>query len=366
MFEELKNNLSDLFEKALYEKFFSGAGVGISFLEGEKRNRFLHYYGKISYSSQTPVSAATFFDLASLTKPLATTCAILSLLKEKKLKLEDSLGIYFETKKHPEKKNIKIFHLLSHCSGLPAYRTYYKKIKNYPFEARKEKICEWILQEQLKYKPQSKTIYSDLGYILLYSIIEKLSGMSLEEYLQKNFPDYFGVSNELVFNPLNKKISNCAVTEFCDERKKMLCGEVHDENTFYLGGVSGHAGLFGTVQGVLRLVEHVFDIWMKKERNNSIESDTLKYFLEKKYVQESSWVLGFDTPSPDYSSAGQFMSKKSVGHLGFSGTSFWMDPEKKLIIILLTNRIHPSRNNEKIREFRPHFHNTVIESLGLR
>lgn len=366
MLEPVKRKLSPLFENAILKRYFSGAAVGISLFSGKKRIKYIGCYGTTAYSESNVIIPSTLFDLASLTKPLATTLAILCLLKQKKLSLEDSLDLYFDTKKSSDKSNIKIHHLLSHCSGLPAYRTYYKKLIHHPLIERKKIICDWIIKEKLEYKVQQNALYSDLGFILLDSIIEKRSGTSLEKYLQNSFPEYFGTSETLVFNPLKKNITDCAATEFCPQRKKILCGEVHDENTYYVGGISGQAGLFGGVECVLKVINHIFDIWSGSDINKNIESNTLKYFLEKKNIAGGSWVMGFDTPSSGYTSSGKYLSKKSVGHLGFSGTSFWIDPEKELVMVLLTNRIHPTRENDSIREFRPLFHDTVIENLDLK
>ena len=367
MFEPLKRNLIPLFEKAVTHKFFSGAAVGISLSTGIKRKNFIECYGKTAYSSNEIITPLSLFDLASLTKPLATAITFLCLVNEKKISLEDSLDLYFDTKFSPDNKSdIKIKHLLGHCSGLPAYKTYYKELAKYPFRERKKIICKWILSEKLEFIPQKKTLYSDLGYILLDSIVEKKTGTSLEKYLQHSFPEMYGKSELLLFNPLQKNIKNCVATEFCSERRKLLCGEVHDENTFYVGGVSGQAGLFGSVKSVLNITSKILDMWAGIEKNKNIDNNTLKLFLETKNVAKSSWVLGFDTPSEGYTSSGRYLDKRSVGHLGFSGTSFWIDPEREVVIVLLTNRIHPTRENNSIREFRPLFHDTVIESLGLQ
>jgi serine-type D-Ala-D-Ala carboxypeptidase len=361
----LEKNLNTLFKKGLFDSFFSGAAVGVALYVGQKRKVFKECYGKISYASDQIVTPSTFFDLASLTKPLVTTLAVLSLIKEKKLSLDSCLDNYFESKITHEKRDIKIYHLLNHCSGLPAYRPFYKEFSHYPLSERKNRICQSILEEKLEYIPQTKAVYSDLGFILLDSIIEKITGTSLEIYIQKRLENLYGSAHHLIFNPFKKNIKNCAATEKCPWRKKVLCGEVDDENTFSVGGVSGQAGLFGTIDGVLNVTSHLLDIWQGVDENKSIDREQLEYFLELKKVKDSSWVLGFDTPSPEYSSGGKYLSSTSVGHLGFTGTSFWIDPERELVMVLLTNRVHPTRDNETIRQFRPLFHDTVIESLGL-
>lgn len=364
-FCELKEGLNTLFKAAISDTYFSGAAVGVSLFSGRKRKVFTECYGRTAFSSPEKIKCSTFFDLASLSKPLATTMAILCLIKEKKIDLDENIGNFFDTGISPEKKDIQIAHLLSHTSGLPAYRTFYKDIINFPVSERKKILCQSILKEPLEYTPHTQSLYSDLGFILLDSIIEKKTGMFLDKYLEKKMPEYFGVPGGLVFNPLEKKIKNCACTEKCSWRKKVLCGDVHDENTWAVGGVSGQAGLFGTIESVLKITNHILDIWLDKEKETHIDRETLKYFLESRKIKNSSWVMGFDTPSPEYSSGGKYLNRKSVGHLGFTGTSFWIDPEKELVMVLLTNRVHPSRENNGIRIFRPLFHDTVIETLRL-
>lgn len=362
----LENKLKKLFKKALFDRFFSGAAIGIALHVGQKRKVFKECYGNISYSSDHIVTPSTFFDLASLTKPLVTTLVVLSLIKENKMSLDSCLANYFESEIIHDKRDIKIYHLLNHCSGLAAYRPFYKEFSHYPLSERKNRICQSILEDKLEYIPQTKAVYSDLGFILLDTIIEKITRSSLEIYIQDKLKKFYGSAQHLVFNPLKKNIKNCAATEKCPWRKKVLYGEVDDENTFSVGGISGQAGLFGTIDGVLNITTHILDIWKGVDENKNIDREQLKYFLESKKVKDSSWVMGFDTPSPEYSSGGKYLSNTSVGHLGFTGTSFWIDPDRELVMVLLTNRVHPTRDNDTIRKLRPLFHDTVIESLGLK
>jgi CubicO group peptidase (beta-lactamase class C family) len=155
-----------------------------------------------------------------------------------------------------------------------------------------------------------------------------------------------------------------AATEDCPWRKRIIRGEVHDENAFSLGGYSGHAGLFGTANEVYTLADMVKAHYFEK-RSDLLKPDTVKTFLKKQRTEEScTWALGWDTPSPENSSSGRFFSRQSVGHLGFTGTSLWMDLDKDVVIIFLTNRIHPTRNNDGIKVFRPRIHDLVMEELG--
>jgi CubicO group peptidase (beta-lactamase class C family) len=162
-----------------------------------------------------------------------------------------------------------------------------------------------------------------------------------------------------------KKLENYAFMEECPFRQRMLRGEVSDENAHALGGVAGHAGLFGTMEGVLLFAVHLLDQWQGREEHPGYRSRDLRKFLKKQKIPGSTWALGFDTPSPTGSSGGKYLSPVSVGHLGFTGTSFWIDPVRELVMVLLSNRVHPSRENERIKKFRPLLHDAVIENLGM-
>jgi len=154
-----------------------------------------------------------------------------------------------------------------------------------------------------------------------------------------------------------------AATGFCSWRKRIIQGEVHDENAYATGGFSGHAGLFGDARSVYSITKMLLDHWRGK-RSDFFEPDTVReFFRVQKIVQDSTWALGWDTPSDDGSSSGRYFSKQSVGHSGFTGVSIWMDLQRAIIVILLTNRIHPSRDNQKIRSFRPIIHDLIMYPL---
>lgn len=331
------------------------------------RQKKIFSYGYAALQPQLiKMNVATFFDLASLTKPLATTLAILCLIKEKKISLNEPLYSLLEKSLPPDKKNITLKQLLAHSSGLPAHREYYKKLIDYPLHRRKNLIISWLLREKLFWSPGTKVLYSDLGFILLGRIVEIKGGDNLDIFVAKRIYKPLGLENGLFFRPacrneLEKK--EFAATEDCAWRHKILCGEVHDDNCYAMGGVAGHAGLFGDIESVLRLTVFILDQWLGRASHPNYRNSDLQYFLKKRRdVEENTRTLGFDTPAKSCSSGGRFLSATSVGHLGYSGTSFWIDPVKELVIVLLTNRIHCSRNNEKIRKFRPVFHDAVIRA----
>jgi CubicO group peptidase (beta-lactamase class C family) len=204
-----------------------------------------------------------------------------------------------------------------------------------------------------------------LGFILLGALIENIAGVDLETLFSNCIINPFNRSLDLRFLSLENELKInkelVAATENCGWRKKQLQGEVHDEHCWLMGGVAGHAGLFGSIEGVMALCEDILDIWKDRTVHPAFPNALLQRALEKKHPKES-WCLGFDTPS-GVSSSGRHLSPRSVGHLGFSGTSFWIDPEKDIVIVLLTNRIYPTKDNIKIREYRPFFHNYIMEKI---
>lgn len=221
------------------------------------------------------------------------------------------------------------------------------------------------MEEKLETEPGNIHCYSDLGFMLLGFIIEKITGEGLDTLVDKIIYTPLKLQKDLFFAGINKKKGKGYVcTEKCLWDLKMLCGTVHDDNCRVIGGVAGHAGLFGTLQGVIMLCEQLLSQWQERDQHPAYANSLLKRILTR--VEGSTWTMGFDTPSPQGSSSGMFFSKGSVGHLGFTGTSFWIDPVKECIAVLLTNRVHPNRDNEKIRQFRPLFHDTLMKGITKR
>lgn len=352
-----------LMQKGLLDKVFPGAVLLIS---REDSILFRKAYGYANIFTKCPMAEDTIFDLASLTKPLATTLAIMNLVQENKLDLEQSLGSVLPKFKKTEKEKIKMKHLLSHTSGLPDYRPYYKKLAKLSPGSRKDALMDLIAREPLIYQAGKKELYSDLGFMILRQVVEHISGKQLGRFVDEAVykplaPD---AGRGLFFADTDSKLQpwKYAATEFCPWRNTLLEGVVHDENAYVMGGVDGHAGLFGTAGGIYSLLSALLFIYYGISSTTVFESDLLKFFFKRQNNTEKT--LGFDTPSLHHASCGDFFSKKSVGHLGFTGTSFWMDLESSVIIILLTNRIHPSRDNTKIKTFRPKIHNEIMKSLS--
>ncbi|MFH1215194.1 MAG: serine hydrolase [Pseudomonadota bacterium] len=355
-----------LFQEAIAANVFPGAAVGVCLNHGGCEKTFSSVWGKSSLLSDSPqITRQTLFDLASLTKPLATTLAILSLEQAGNINLEDTLPTLLENEEiGADKNNITLRHLLNHCSGFAAHQPYYKKLIHIDPQKRKKWLLDAILREQLDYQPATESVYSDLGFILLGLIIERKSGLSLDDYVRLAVMEPVGLGDRIIFNPLAKKKTNFAATERCPWRNRVLSGEVHDDNTFVVGGVSGQAGLFGDIDSVLQLITLLLDVLANKTKHPSFSAERLRYYCQRQdMVKGSSWALGFDTPSIEESSAGNYISSNSAGHLGFTGTSFWIDRDRRVAVVLLTNRVHPSRENNQIKQFRPRFHDAFFSSL---
>jgi len=360
---QLNNILASQAATGLQQGVFCGISAGVSFGAGDQRIRAF-YSGGVTRNDAlgVDITKSTLFDLASLTKPLCSVLCALHLIDKGKLHWQSTLGPWFPL----DKQHITLQHLLQHTSGFPAYHPYFKLFPAQQHDKHKERLLESVSRESLVYATGSTSVYSDLGFMVLGKILEERSGSPLHHLFSSRIATPLGIEDQLRFMPLDfsphPNMSRIAATEVCPWRKKTLQGEVHDEHCWLLGGVAGHAGLFGTVEAVVRLCECLLDIWKGRASHPGFTAPLLIHALSSKHPH-SSWCLGFDTPSVGVSSSGKYFSPQSVGHLGFSGTSFWIDPEREVIVVLLTNRIHPSRENAKIRQFRPTFHDRIMEQI---
>ncbi|MBM4388323.1 MAG: beta-lactamase family protein, partial [Deltaproteobacteria bacterium] len=290
-----------------------------------------------------------------------------------KISLDDPLSKFFAMS-DSRFGAIRISHLLAHSSGLPAWRGFgaellagYGMEKAGSEEIRRE-FVERIFREKFVYGTGGKSDYSDLGFILLGGIIEKIGGDYLHALFEKYVSSPLGLRDSF-FTRSNQKpddatLERIAPTEFCPVRKRLVHGEVHDDNAFALGGAAGHAGLFSTSRDVATWANELLGAYLGKEPIFSHLKDIVRLFWSKKYSPAgSTWNLGFDSRSAYGSSSGKFFFPSSVGHLGFTGCSVWIDPEVELVVALLTNRVHPARENELIKKFRPEFHDAVFEAM---
>jgi serine-type D-Ala-D-Ala carboxypeptidase len=365
------------FAEAVEQEVIPGATIVV------RRGDAIAFEGAFGFRSITPdrqpMRIETVFDLSSLTKPLATTIAVMMLMRDGKLRLDDRVTRFCHDFGVHGKVRITFRNLLAHCSGLAAWRPFYAqiaeierggKVNFMASRGAKEYVYEQIHREKLDAPPATKTIYSDLNFMLLGEVIEQIGGVALDRFCR-----------DKIYRPLGLRASDFidismvrtrrlepvpemfAPTEVCPSRKRLLVGEVDDENAYAMGGVSGHAGLFAPVREVDRIACELLASY--HGTSDFVPQKVLREFWTRDTaVEGSTWALGWDTPSPQLSSSGRHFSPAAVGHLGFTGTSIWIEPERKLAISLLTNRVHPRRDNQAIRDFRPKIHDLVMETLN--
>lgn len=352
--------VDSLMRYAISDKVFPGA---VLLVAKDGSIVFFEAYGYANIFSKRKMTLNTIFDLASLTKPLATTLAVMSLIQQRKLGLEQTLESILPCFKKTDKGQIKIKSLLCHNSGLPGYREYYYKLSKLPFDARRKALKSLLVKESMLYPIGKKALYSDLGFMILGWVVETVAGKRLDHYVSDEIYRPLGIDSDkgLFFADLNSKpiTGRFAATEICLWRNTLLEGVVHDENAYMMGGIAGHAGLFGSAGSLHILLSSLLSDFYGSPSINLFGKDLLHTFF--KHQKGTDKALGFETPSLADSSCGDYFSKRSVGHLGFTGTSFWMDIKRNIIVILLTNRVHPSRKNDKIKFFRPKVHNAVMD-----
>ena len=326
-----------------------------------------------------PVQATTMYDLASLTKPLVTVTSVLLLIQHAKVALGDTVQEVLAELQGTPIGQATVRDLLTHRSGLPGWRPYYMQldargmVSGLPGgdQPAKHYVLEMIRDEPLIYVRGERSLYSDLGFMLLGFLVERLSGMALDLWCEEAIVRPLQ-ADPMMFRPMGRRaqsdvvrppvdISRIAPSEQDEWRNRLLRGEVHDENAAAMGGVAGHAGLFGTAESVLA----VSGAWLRGYygRESSLEGELVRQFTTRQEsAARSSWALGWDTPSAP-SSSGSSFSDRSFGHLGYTGTSLWIDPLCELEVVLLSNRVHPSRRNEKIKAFRPRIHDLVYREF---
>ncbi|MGH9803930.1 MAG: glycoside hydrolase family 3 N-terminal domain-containing protein [Candidatus Acidiferrales bacterium] len=350
--------IAALLRQAVGEGVAPGGVVAVGY---RGRLAMLEAEGRLRYDDDAGVQPDTLYDLASLTKVVATTTAAMMLYERGQLSLDTPVVNYIpELKRGPDaaaKQGILVRHLLTHSSGLPGYVRFYQEVKT------RAQLFDRIYELPLEYPTGSQSVYSDLGIILLGEVIERASGRSLDHFLQENLFGPLGMRGTM-FNPPRNLRDRIAPTEDDREfRHRLVRGEVHDENAFVMGGVAPHAGLFSTAGDLAVFCQMLLNGGVYAHRR-FLRRSTIELFTSRQPVPGSTRGLGWDTPS-EPSSGGQYLSRRAFGHTGFTGTSIWIDPEKKLFVILLTNRVHPTRTNERIRAFRPRLHDAVVQALGL-
>ena len=330
------------------------------------------------FQNGTLVEEQTVFDLASLTKPLVTTAILMMLVDEGLVCLNDPIGKHLKWLAGSPVADRTLSSLLSHASGLPAWRPYGEEaIARHGLGIAgtatiRASVKETLAGESL-HPVGTVSAYSDLGFMLLGWLVETLRGQPLDEAFADAIARPLGLHRTFFVRIREGRptkipcpLQAIAATEVLPTRGGLIQGVVHDDNAFVLGGVAGHAGLFSTASEVAKILYAMLDAWRGRE-DGLWRPETVRRFWSSSGdgPAGSTWRLGFDTPSSVASSCGSHPPEGAIGHLGFTGTSFWLHPPTGTGIVLLTNRVHPSRANEAIKTFRPRIHDEIWDALGM-
>lgn len=351
-----------LLERGVNDHAFPAACAEVGRLAGPL---WRQAFGAMTYDPYDhAITDDTVFDLASLTKAIATTTLVMRALDEGVLALDEPVSARLGEWRGTDRHGVTVRDLLTHCSGLPAYLPFFRD------HTRRVEFEPAICRTPLEYEPRSRAVYSDLGFILLGFILEDVRSPSRAPGRldpAASLSSQFGrvasfISPEpLAFNPPRAWRPRTAPTELDVWRGRTLTGEVHDENAWALGGAAGHAGLFGTAAAVGAFARALLHN-IAGDRVLAQPAIVQEFIRRRTDVPGSSRALGWDTMLPT-SSCGARLSSTAIGHTGFTGTSLWIDWERDLYVVLLTNRVHPTRENNRIRAIRPAFHDAVIEAL---
>lgn len=355
-------NAATLLQRGVNDHAFPAACAEVGRLAGPL---WRQAFGAMTYDPYDhAMTDDTVFDLASLTKAIATTTLVMRALDEGVLALDEPVSARLGEWRGTDRHGVTVRDLLTHSSGLPAYLPFFRD------HTGRVEFEPAICRTPLEYEPRSRAVYSDLGFILLGFILEDARSPSRAPGRldpAASLSSQFGrvasfISPEpLAFNPPRAWRPRTAPTEFDAWRGRTLTGEVHDENAWALGGAAGHAGLFGTAAAVGAFARALLRS-IAGDRVLAHPAIVQEFIRRRTDVPGSSRALGWDTMLPT-SSCGARLSSTAIGHTGFTGTSLWIDWERDLYVVLLTNRVHPTRENNRIRAIRPAFHDAVIEAL---
>ena len=354
-------HLNPLLEQALADSAWPG-GVLLAAKDGLV---FLHEaFGTHTYARKHPTTRGDIFDLASITKVVATTAAVMKLYDGGHIKLDAPLATYLPRFEGPDaeqtrlKATITIRQVLYHGSGLPSWKAFYRTADT------PEQMLAAIYATPLDTLPGTRDRYSGIGLMLLGELVEAVSGMPLDAYVKQEIYDRLGM-NSTYFNPPPARMARLVPTEYSDAEGNFVRGHVHDENAYTLGGVAGNAGLFSTAADLAKFSQMMLNRGVYRD-SLIYQPETVDLFTRRaNAIADSPWCLGWDSPAGE-ASAGIYASSSSYGHTGFTGTSLWIDPEKQLIVILLTNAVHPNRTGKgpDYCDWRQRLHSAVYESFS--
>jgi CubicO group peptidase (beta-lactamase class C family) len=365
-------------DKSIASSEIPGAVAGAQMpKDGETLEYFSERGLAVLQPERIPMTRRTIFDLASLTKPLATTTSILLLVDEGAVELDAPVAKYLPLFSERGKEEVTIRHLLTHSSGLKPWRAYHEIFLQKERKtgetligspAARASVIDRTVRSALVHEPGEAAVYGDLDFIALGAVVEAVAGQRLDEFCRERIFEPLEMSDTFFIpiggdaQPLSEPTKRrVAATENCPWRNRVLWGEVHDPNASVMGGVAGHAGLFSTVDDVVKFGRVIIDVW--HGRSELLPRESLRQFLTRQSLPVSSdWALGWDTPTEGASSSGKHLSKNSVGHLGFTGTSLWIDLDREAVITLLTNRVHLIAKKSRFG-LRPIVHDAIIEAF---
>ena len=342
-----------LLQEALKAKAFPACSLAVTH---HGRLLLLRSLGQFTFDAGSQqVTNDNLFDIASITKVVATTAMAMVLYERGLLDLDTpvvALVPEFASSADVRRNEVTLRMLLAHSSGLPAYAKLYLQART------PQELLTIAFQIELTADPGARAEYSDIGFIVLGVALARIADEPLEMFCRREILGPLGMVST-TFNPAASLGSTCVPTANDQEfRHRIIQGEVQDENTSVLGGVAGHAGLFSTARDL-----SVFALAMLSAGNSVVRPDTLSLFTSRQMAPHgTSRALGWDTPSAP-SQSGRYFSGRSFGHLGYTGTSLWIDAEKVLSIVLLTNRTWPDCKNQGIRQVRPQIHDAIVEAL---
>jgi CubicO group peptidase (beta-lactamase class C family) len=317
---------------------------------------------------QLPAFPDTVYDVASLTKAVVTSVLVMKQVEHGALELDEPVAMRLPEFEGPGRGDVTLRHLLSHSSGLPAHRPYWRRVAAAASE--RWAITLAAAREPLEYSPGTLSVYSDLGFILLGALLERASELRLDTLAARELFGPLGLASATFVNLSDVDARarllaerSVAATQQSPERGHVVLGEVDDANAYAMGGVAGHAGLFSDAADLSAIAAALVACW--KGGGALVAPEIVREFWTPAGVPGSTWRLGWDGPAAQGSQAGARLPRLAVGHLGFTGCSLWIDPERETWIVLLANRVHPAvPTSDQFRSFRPRVHDAALEALG--
>ena len=340
----------EIVQAAVNDGAFPGASLAVT--QG-KSLLALAGFGSFTYDKSSTVDQDTIYDLASLTKAIATTTTAMILYERHKLRLDMPVHVVMPefAGADPRREKVTIRMLLRHTSGLPSYLRLFEQARS------RDALVQSAYRTPLASDPGTRADYSDIGFIVLGELLASLTSKPLDSFCQREIFANLHMRHTAYNPPLSWKPHIPPTVDDRSFRKRIVQGEVHDENASILRGVAGHAGLFATARDVARFAQCMINMGAP-----ILNRETVELFTTRDPSLPGSYALGWDTPTPP-SQSGKHFSSRSYGHLGYTGTSLWIDPERQVSVTLLTNRTWPDRASDNIKSVRPAVHDAILEAL---